>query len=111
MTQAGCDFDWLFSCQLNGQATLTNTYHERCKSDLLRRNVHKSGFIFAMVSFGDKVLTAGGDKFMLFDPLRSCGPMLECLRIGNPPPGVPPNKQSYEKLHTNYKFPSPSDQN
>lgn len=44
-----------------------------------------------MWQLGDKVLTAGGDKFMLFDPLRSCGPMLECLRIGSPPPGVPPN--------------------
>lgn len=33
---------------------------------------------------------------MIVDPLRSCGPMLECLRMGNPPlpgvPGVPPGE-------------------
>lgn len=30
------------------------------------------------------------------DPLRSCGPILECRRIGNPPPGVPPGEEAHE---------------
>lgn len=38
----------------------------------------------------EKQLTVGGDKFMA-EALRSCGPMLEWRRIGNPPPGVPPS--------------------
>lgn len=41
------------------------------------------------------VCTVGGDKFIL-DPRRSCGPVLECRRIGRPPPppvpGVPPGE-------------------
>lgn len=32
----------------------------------------------------------------MVDPLRSCGPMLECLRIGNPPPGVPPGELAHD---------------
>lgn len=34
-------------------------------------------------------LTVGGDRLMV-EPRRSWGPMLECLRMGRPPPGVPP---------------------
>jgi len=33
----------------------------------------------------------GGDKLIL-DPRRSWGPVLECRRIGRPPPGVPPGE-------------------
>lgn len=33
----------------------------------------------------------GGDRLM-FDPRRSCGPILECRRTGKPPPGVPPGE-------------------
>lgn len=35
--------------------------------------------------------TVGGDK-LIFDPRRSCGQVLECRRIGRPPPGVPPGE-------------------
>lgn len=35
--------------------------------------------------------TVGGDKLIL-DPRRSWGPVLECRRIGRPPPGVPPGE-------------------
>lgn len=30
------------------------------------------------------------------EPLRSCGPMLECRRIGSPPPGVPPGDEAHD---------------
>lgn len=32
------------------------------------------------------------------DPRRSCGPMLECRRVGSPavPPGVPPGDEAHE---------------
>lgn len=40
-------------------------------------------------------LTVGGDKFIA-DPRRSCGPILLCLRIGNPFPGVPPGDEAHE---------------
>lgn len=30
------------------------------------------------------------------DPLRSCGPILECLLIGRPPPGVPPGDDAQD---------------
>lgn len=41
-------------------------------------------------------LTVGGDKLMA-DPRRSCGPMEECRRIGNPlPPGVPPGDDAHD---------------
>lgn len=30
------------------------------------------------------------------DPRRSCGPMLECRRIGKPPPGVPPGDDAHD---------------
>lgn len=33
---------------------------------------------------------------MIADPLRSCGPMLECRRVGNPPPGVPPGEDAHD---------------
>lgn len=32
----------------------------------------------------------------MFDPRRSCGPMLECRRIGRPPPGVPPGEEAHD---------------
>lgn len=32
----------------------------------------------------------------MVEPLLSCGPMLECLRIGKPPPGVPPGDDAQE---------------
>ena len=35
--------------------------------------------------------TVGGDRLML-EPRLSCGPVLECRRIGRPPPGVPPGE-------------------
>lgn len=41
------------------------------------------------------VLTVGGDRFMA-DPRRSCGPMLECRRMGRPPPGVPPGEEAHD---------------
>lgn len=53
-------------------------------------------------------LTVGGDKFIA-DPRRSCGPILLCLRIGNPFPGVPPGDEAHEGaififgLHTQKK--------
>lgn len=42
-------------------------------------------------------LTVGGDRFTA-EPRRSCGPMLECRRVGNPevPPGVPPGDETQE---------------
>lgn len=40
-------------------------------------------------------LTVGGDRFMV-DPLLSCAPMLECLLMGSPPPGVPPGELAHE---------------
>lgn len=42
-------------------------------------------------------LTVGGDKFTA-DPRRSCGPMLEWRRVGNPevPPGVPPGDEAQD---------------
>jgi hypothetical protein len=45
----------------------------------------------------EKKRTVGGDKLMA-DPRRSCGPMLECLRMGRPPPlpGVPPGEELHE---------------
>lgn len=39
--------------------------------------------------------TVGGERFM-FEPLRSCGPVLECRRIGKPPPGVPPGELAHD---------------
>lgn len=42
------------------------------------------------------LLTVGGDRFMA-EPRRSCGPMEECRRIGNPlPPGVPPGDDAQD---------------
>lgn len=41
------------------------------------------------------ILTVGGDKFIVL-PRRSWGPILECRRIGNPPPGVPPGLEAHE---------------
>lgn len=42
-----------------------------------------------------RIYTVGGDKLIL-DPRRSWGPVLECRRIGRPPPppvpGVPPGE-------------------
>lgn len=32
----------------------------------------------------------------MVEPLRSWGPMLECLRMGKPPPGVPPGDDAHE---------------
>lgn len=48
----------------------------------------------------NSLLTVGGDKLMA-DPRRSCGPMEECRRIGNPlPPGVPPDDtEKYVFIH------------
>lgn len=40
-------------------------------------------------------LTVGGDKFMV-EPLLSWGPILECLLIGRPPPGVPPGEEAQD---------------
>lgn len=40
-------------------------------------------------------LTVGGERLMA-DPRRSCGPMLECRRIGRPPPGVPPGDDAHD---------------
>lgn len=40
-------------------------------------------------------LTVGGDKFIA-DPLRSWGPILECRRVGSPPPGVPPGEEAHD---------------
>lgn len=40
------------------------------------------------------VRTVGGDKFIA-DPLRSCGPILECLRMGSPL-GVPPGDEAHD---------------
>lgn len=39
------------------------------------------------------ICTVGGDK-LIFEPRRSWGPVLECRRIGSPPPppGVPPGE-------------------
>ena len=44
-----------------------------------------------------KRLTVGGDRFTA-DPRRSCGPILECRRVGSPvvPPGVPPGDEAQE---------------
>lgn len=42
-----------------------------------------------------KTLTVGGERFMA-DPLRSCGPILLCRRMGKPPPGVPPGDDAHE---------------
>lgn len=43
------------------------------------------------------LLTVGGDRFTpTVEPLRSWGPILECLLIGNPPPGVPPGEEAQE---------------
>lgn len=30
------------------------------------------------------------------EPLLSCGPILECLLIGRPPPGVPPGEEAHD---------------
>lgn len=40
-------------------------------------------------------ITVGGDRLTV-EPLLSCGPMLECRRIGNPPPGVPPGEEAQD---------------
>lgn len=40
-------------------------------------------------------LTVGGDKLMV-EPRRSCGPILECRRIGKPLPGVPPGDDAHD---------------
>lgn len=40
-------------------------------------------------------LTVGGDK-LIAEPRRSCGPILECRRIGRPPPGVPPGDDAHD---------------
>lgn len=40
-------------------------------------------------------LTVGGDKFIV-EPLLSWGPILECLLMGRPPPGVPPGDEAQE---------------
>lgn len=40
------------------------------------------------------LVTVGGDRLMA-DPRRSCGPMEECRRIGNPP-GVPPGDEAHD---------------
>lgn len=42
-----------------------------------------------------RLVTVGGERFTV-DPRRSCGPILECRRIGNPPPGVPPGELAHE---------------
>lgn len=39
--------------------------------------------------------TVGGDRLTV-DPLRSCGPILECRRMGRPPPGVPPGDEAHD---------------
>lgn len=41
------------------------------------------------------LLTVGGDRLMA-EPRRSCGPMLECRRMGRPPPGVPPGDEAHD---------------
>lgn len=41
------------------------------------------------------MLTVGGERLTV-DPRLSCGPMLECLLMGNPPPGVPPGDDAHE---------------
>lgn len=42
-------------------------------------------------------LTVGGERLTV-DPRRSCGPMLECLRVGRPAvlPGVPPGEDAHD---------------
>lgn len=42
------------------------------------------------------MLTVGGDRLTDEDPRRSCGPILECRRVGSPPPGVPPGEEAQE---------------
>lgn len=42
-----------------------------------------------------ELYTVGGDK-LIFDPRRSWGPVLECRRIGSPPPGVPPGELAHD---------------
>ena len=32
----------------------------------------------------------------MVEPRRSCGPMLECLRVGRPLPGVPPGDDAHD---------------
>lgn len=32
----------------------------------------------------------------MVEPRRSCGPMLECRRVGSPLPGVPPGEEAHE---------------
>lgn len=39
--------------------------------------------------------TVGGDK-LIVEPRLSCAPILECLRIGRPPPGVPPGDDAQD---------------
>jgi hypothetical protein len=39
--------------------------------------------------------TVGGER-LIFDPRRSWGQVLECRRIGSPPPGVPPGELAHE---------------
>ncbi|KAF7268591.1 hypothetical protein GWI33_018339 [Rhynchophorus ferrugineus] len=43
----------------------------------------------------DGTLTVGGERFTV-EPLRSCGPILECRRMGRPPPGVPPGDDAHD---------------
>ncbi len=40
-------------------------------------------------------LTVGGDR-LIVEPRRSCGPILECRRIGKPLPGVPPGDDAHD---------------
>lgn len=44
---------------------------------------------------GGRPLTVGGDR-LIVEPRRSCGPMLECRRVGNPLPGVPPGEEAHD---------------
>lgn len=37
----------------------------------------------------------GGERFIV-DPLLSWGPILECRRMGSPPPGVPPGDDAHD---------------
>lgn len=44
---------------------------------------------------GRRPLTVGGDR-LIVEPRRSCGPMLECRRVGSPLPGVPPGDEAHD---------------
>lgn len=82
---------WFFFLMLSPLSTTasrtTNTY--------THASTHKCYSKVQSLQSIPLLLTVGGDRLML-EPRRSCGPMLECRRIGSPPPGVPPKSEGEE---------------